>query len=55
MTPSLEPPPERTRAFAAPCPAQAPVDRWSGTTQDLPGLLGAPGNAPARERAIGVQ
>jgi CRP/FNR family transcriptional regulator len=55
MTPSLEPPPERTRASAAPCPAQPRVDRRSGTAQDLLGLLGAPGNDPGRGRAICVQ
>lgn len=55
MTPSLEPPLERTRASAAPCPAQALVDRRHGTAQDLLGLLGAPGHDPARERAICVQ
>jgi CRP/FNR family transcriptional regulator len=55
MTPSLEQPPERTRTSAAPGPAQPPVDRQYGTAQDLLGLLGAPGNDPARERAICVQ
>lgn len=55
MMPSLEPPPKRTRASAAPCPARLPVDRQHGTAQDLLGLLGAPGNDPARERAICVQ
>lgn len=55
MTPSLERPPERTQASAAPGPAQPPVDRKAGTAQDLLGLLGAPGKDPVRERAICVQ
>ena len=55
MTPSLERPPERTQASAAPGPAQPPVDRKAGTAQDLLGLLGVPGKDPLRERAICVQ
>ncbi|GAB4550526.1 MAG: hypothetical protein Tsb007_02070 [Rhizobacter sp.] len=39
MTPILVPPPERTRASAAPCPAHPPVDRRHGTAQDLLVLL----------------
>lgn len=55
MTPSLESPPERLRACAAPRLVLPPADRANGTAQDLLGLLGAPGSDPARERAIAVQ
>ena len=54
MMQSLEPPPQRTRACAAPCPARLPLDCQHGTSQDLLGLLGASGNDSARERAICV-
>lgn len=55
MTPTLEPPPDRVRASTARSPALPPQDRRHGTAQELLGLLGAPGNDPARERAICVQ
>lgn len=54
MMPSLQPTPDRAQPRAAPQPTQPPLDRRHGTAQDLLGLLGAPCNDPARERAISV-
>lgn len=55
MTSRFESPPDRVRTSVAPRPALPPTDRTNGTAQDLLGLLGVPGNDPARERAIAVQ
>jgi len=54
MTPYPEPPPDRVRAAADPCPTKSPANLRHDTAQDLLGLLGSPGNAPAGERTIGA-